>query len=193
MDFYEVNIHLGYTKSRSTTLPAFQKLLQIPFLIITSHSPRETTAWLFILVFYSWVANGSNFIGISTNLWSHSLWVRSVGIVSWILCLESHQTVIKVLVMTVISSGAQDPFSCGHGTKVTVFQLLAGGNSHLLQSFLGLLCHDHLHSSENGPLLLCGQQEDFSTFKLTVRAQNLFERAHLIRSSSPSIIFLLTN
>ena len=83
---------------------------------------------------------------------------------SWIHCLESHQAVVKVLVMAVISSGVQGPESlfsgCGLGIILTFYRPLLDLCTMITST----------GSSRNGHLLLYGQQENFSTFKATVRA-----------------------
>ena len=161
MDFYEVNIYLYYTQIKKQNITSIPEATPD---FIPSHeweiSPRETIVWLFVLVYFC-IADDCNFTGVGVKqhkcIVSQYLWVRAVGIVSRIHCLESLQAVVKVLVLAMISSRAQGPFSGGYRTKAAVFWLSARDNSHL-QASLRSLYHNHLHSSQNGYLLLYGQQ-----------------------------------
>lgn len=192
-DFYKVNIHLYYTQIKKENITRIPETHWIPFPVITSHSPRETVVLAFVLVFYLWVANCYRFAGFQQPEFvvSQSLWDRSFGKVSWMHCSESHQAIVKALVMAVMSTGLMVLFHVIVG-QMSFFSgwLSVGDNSHLEPS-LGSLLQNCLHRQFAKWLLTTLRPAGESpTFKSTVRAYNLFQSTHLIRSSASKIIFL---
>lgn len=157
-------------KSRNRTLPAFRKLHQILFPVITSHSPKETSTWIFVLVFYFYIANGSNLTDISTNLWSHSICVRTVDIVSWIHSFLQPGCRIGVGLGCDLIWRLKALFHVVIGLK----SLFSGCRLDISLTYRPLLdlCTmiPSTGSSQNGHLLHYGQQENFSTFKSIVMA-----------------------